>query len=145
MSNTQANKDLVTRFVAAGNERDMGTLDEILTDDFTRHCPATPDLVVNCPEDFKEFLRQDAAAHPDSHVTVEHLIAEGDLVAVWAKYSATQEGPFGPFPASGKFCSTDFGGVFRVQDGQIAELWVTWDNLSLLIQLGHIDPPGAAS
>jgi steroid delta-isomerase-like uncharacterized protein len=143
MSQAQANKELVRRFFDAGNERDFDALDELLTADFTRHCPATPGVEVNCPDDFKRFMRQDIASVPDARVEVRHLLAEGDMVAVWANYSGTQEGPFGPFPASGKFCSTDFGGVFRVEDGRLAELWVTWDNLDILVQLGHIEPPPA--
>lgn len=144
MSDTQANKALVMGFVAAGNERDMDALDELLAPGFKRHCPATPDVEVNCPDDFKRFLEQDAAAVPDARVAVRHLIAEGDMVALWATYSGTQDGPMGPFPASGRSCSTDFGGVFRIQDGRIVELWVTWDNLDILAQLGHIEPPTPA-
>ncbi len=33
------------------------------------------------------------------------------------------------------------GGIFRLEDGKIAEMWVTWDNLSALMQLGHFPPP----
>jgi len=141
MDDTQANKELVMRFVTANNERDMAALDELLAPGFTRHCPATPGVDVKCPDDFKEFLRRDVAAVPDARVEVKHILAEGAKVALWANYSGTQEGPMGPFPASGRSCSTDFGGVFRIEDGRIAELWVTWDNLDILAQLGHIEPP----
>lgn len=141
MSDPQANKQLVTRFVAAGNGPDLDAFDELLTPDFKRHCPATPDVEVNCPDDFKKFIERSFAEMPDAHVRVQQMIAEDDLVALWATFSGTQEGPMGPFPASGKSCSTDFGGVFRIEDGRIAELWVTWDNLDMLAQLGHIEPP----
>lgn len=92
MSDVTRNKDLVVRFVAAGNERDMDTLDKLLAPNFKRHCPATPDVEVNCPDDFKRFLERDVAAMPDSNVAVTHLVAEDDKVAVWATYSGTQEG-----------------------------------------------------
>jgi hypothetical protein len=32
--------------------------------------------------------------------------------------------------------------VFRLSEGRVAEMWVTWDNLSMLMQLGHWSPPG---
>jgi len=144
MSKAARNKDLVQRFVDANNGRDMDAFDALLTPDFKRHCCATPGVEVNSPDDFKRFLQQDIATVPDSRVEVLHLLAEDDLVAVWATYSGTQEGPFGPFPATGKFCSTDFGGVFRIADDRLAELWVTWDNLDILTQLGHIQPPADA-
>jgi len=37
----------------------------------------------------------------------------------------------------------DVSGVFRLRDGKLAELWVTWDNLAALAQLGHFPPPPA--
>ena len=43
----------------------------------------------------------------------------------------------GPFPPSGKRLSLDFAALFRIESGKIVELWVTWDNLAALSQLGH--------
>ncbi len=44
----------------------------------------------------------------------------------------------GPFPPSGKKMQVDFGAVLRVENAMIAELWVTWDNMAALAQLGHL-------
>jgi len=74
MSDVTRVKDLVVRFVAAGNKRDMDTLDELLAPDFKRHCPATRDVEVNCPDDFKRFLERNVAARPASNVAVTHLV-----------------------------------------------------------------------
>ena len=49
---------------------------------------------------------------------------------------------FGPFPPSGKPVEIPFSGLLRLEDGKIAELWVEWDNLNALVQLGHFVPPG---
>jgi hypothetical protein len=35
-----------------------------------------------------------------------------------------------------------FIGIFRLEEGKIAELWVEWDNLATLTQLGHFPPHG---
>jgi steroid delta-isomerase-like uncharacterized protein len=137
----EANKDLVRRFVQAGNERAFDALDTIVAANFVRHSQATPDLTVGNLEQFKAFLRQDAATFPDSRVTTHQLVAEGDRVAFHGTYAGTQEGPMGPFPASGKRMEIEFFGVFRIEDDRIAELWVAWDNLAALTQLGHW-PPG---
>jgi predicted ester cyclase len=49
----------------------------------------------------------------------------------------------GPFPTSGKRMEVDFGAVLRVENGKVAEMWVTWDNMAALAQLGHLPtPPG---
>jgi len=42
------------------------------------------------------------------------------------------------------FLSRAKRGRQMIEDGRIAELWVTWDNLSGLAQLGLLPPPGAA-
>jgi predicted ester cyclase len=47
----------------------------------------------------------------------------------------------GPFPPSGAKAKFDFGAMFRISGGKIAEWWVTWDNMTILAQLGHL--PGA--
>jgi predicted ester cyclase len=46
----------------------------------------------------------------------------------------------GPLPPSGRKARFDYAGVFRIETGRIAELWITWDNMTVLSQLGH--PPG---
>jgi hypothetical protein len=45
---------------------------------------------------------------------------------------------WGPFPPSGRKAQFDFGAVFRIEAGKIAEWWVTWDNLKILRALGHL-------
>ncbi|MGB5302463.1 MAG: ester cyclase, partial [Gemmatimonadota bacterium] len=51
-------------------------------------------------------------------------------------------GQMGPFPPSGKQLELPFIGLLRVENGKIAEIWVEWDNLNALAQLGHFPPPG---
>ncbi|MEJ2862814.1 ester cyclase [Actinomycetospora flava] len=131
-------RDLIKRLEDAMNSRELALLDDIVADDFVRHCQATPDFDVRSREDFKEFLRQNTASFPDNVQTFVQVVVEGDRAGIWTTYEGTQEGPLGPFPASGKKVSFDFGGIFRVEDGKLAELWVTWDNMVILGQLGHL-------
>ena len=56
-------------------------------------------------------------------------------------YSGTQTGPMGPFPASSKKLVLPFIGILRIEDGKVAEIWVEWDNLNALAQLGHFPGP----
>ncbi len=135
------NKALVTRFGQAADARDYDTVRSLLAPDFVRHCQATPDVVVTSRDQFIEFLKADAAVFPDSRQTPRHLVAEGDLVAFWLTYEGTQRGQMGPFPPSGKKVRLDVGGVFRVRQGLLAELWITWDNATALSQLGLLPPP----
>ncbi len=135
-----ANKEVVLRFADASNNRDFEALDELITENFVRHSQATPDVQVESREEFKEFLRQDAEIFPDSKVELEQLVAEGDLVAFLGTYKGTQTGRMGAFPASGKELELEIAGMFRLEEGKLAELWVSWDNLAALTQLGHFPP-----
>jgi predicted ester cyclase len=140
---SEENKVIVRRFGEAMNTRQYHLLDEIVAPDLLRHCQATPEVDVRSLQQFKAFLKQDLAVFPDSVQTLKHLIAEGDMVAVWIGYEGTQRGQMGPFPPSGKKMRVDCAAIVRVENGKIAELWVTWDNMAALAQLGHLpSPPG---
>ena len=96
----EANKALVNRFGEALNARDFDAVRQLLTADFARHSQATPNVSVANAEQFIDYLKADAATVPDSRQTLEHIVAEGDLVAFWLRYEGTQEGQMGPFPPS---------------------------------------------
>jgi steroid delta-isomerase-like uncharacterized protein len=137
----ERNKDLVRRNAEALNNRDVTEVEATMAADLVRHSQATPELEIRSLEQFKEFLQEDWATFPDSRITITHLVAEGDLVAIWGTYAGTQQGQMGPFPATGNRMELDIAGVFRIEDDKIAEIWVTWDNVAGLAQLGLMPPP----
>ena len=57
-----------------------------------------------------------------------------------AIYSGTQTGMMGPFPPSGKRVDLPFIGILKFTNGKISEMWVEWDNVFMLTQLGHFPP-----
>jgi steroid delta-isomerase-like uncharacterized protein len=135
---TEQNKAVVRRFFDAWNSRQPNDFDDVIARDVVRHCEATPGVEARSLDQVKEFLRQDTAVFPDSTQTIKFLVAEGNLVAAWTTYEGTQQGSMGPFPPSGRKAKFDFGAVFRIEDGKIAEWWVTWDNMTILKALGHV-------
>lgn len=141
MADPEQIRDLIRRLEEAMNSRKLELLDDIVADDFVRHCEATPDFDVRSREGFKEFLRQNTTSFPDNVQTFVQVVVEGDRAGIWTTYEGTQSGPLGPFPATGRKVHFDFGGVLRVEDSKIAELWVTWDNMTILSQLGHLPAP----
>lgn len=132
----QVNKAVVRQWVNTLNENAPDSLDAFVVEGFVRHSQATPDVEVNSLEDFKRFDRETRAIFPDYQVTLEQLVAEGDLVAFWGTLSGTQEGPMGAWSATEESMELDISGIFRLEEGKIAELWITWDNLAGLTQLG---------
>lgn len=132
----EANKDLVHRFTEVTNSADWGGLAELVAEDFQRHSEATQGPKVSSRNEFIKLQQSFLASFPDQTVTIVQLVAEGDYVAMRAIYGGTQSGPLGSFPATGRRVEAPFLGVFRIEGGLIAELWVEWDNLAMLNQLG---------
>jgi predicted ester cyclase len=141
MQQAMENRQVFLRSIDAINSKNFEALNDLGKPDFVRHCQATPDVKVNSLEDFKRYLSQDSATFPDSRMTIDHVVAEGNFVAFHGTYVGTQKGPMGPFPPSNKRMSVEIAGVQRFENGKVAEMWVTWDNLSALMQLGHFPPP----
>ena len=131
---------MVRRFGEAMNSRQFHLLDEIDSPEFERHCQATPNVTVRNLDHFKEFLRQNAAVFPDSIQTLQHVIAEGDMVAVGVTYEGTQ---MGPFRALGKGCGLTSGPFSGLSTGKLLRCWSHGDNMAALSELGYFPPPVA--
>jgi hypothetical protein len=77
----------------------------------------------------------------DCRIVLEHVIAEGELVAVNTRFTGTHREVFawlnyGPWPPTGKSTDVREMFVFRVAGGRMVEVWSAWDQLSLARQLG---------
>lgn len=142
VSQTEANKEVILQFTEALNSGNLDIMDDLFKRDFVRHCQASGDMQIRNLEEYKQFQQQFLAAFPDAYTTNHIIIAEGDYVAGYATLTGTQKGPLGPLPSFGKKMNSDFLSIFRFEDGKIAELWVEWDNVALLTQLGHFPQPG---
>ena len=75
-------------------------------------------------------------AFPDLRITVDQMIAEGDLVAVRFVGEGTNTGSTNGMPATGKPVRIPGITVFRFADGKIVEEWPMFNELDLLRQLG---------
>jgi predicted ester cyclase len=137
----EANKEVMRRFVEAQNEGDIDLIRELVAPDVVRHCQATPEVEVRSLEQFITFYEEYMASFTNPRMTIDLLVAEGDMVAGLLTFTGRQDGPMGPFPPSGKDVDGKFLTIARLDGGLIAEWWVEWDNLTMLTQLGHLPPP----
>ncbi len=137
----EANKAVARRYSEeVGNKRDLAVIDEVLAENYVRHCQATgPD--VRGREAMKALYREWHATFPDYRETLEIAIGEGDYVAGSITVRGTQKGQMGPFPPTGRVMDCKAIGIHRLEDGKIAESWVAWDNMATLAQLGLLPPP----
>jgi steroid delta-isomerase-like uncharacterized protein len=137
-----SNKELIKQFTELINNKQFDKLSSIIKEDFKRHSQATADMQeINSLEEFISLQEGFISSFSDQKVTLEKVIAEKDYVAVYATYSGTNDGPSPPFPATNKFAELKFLSLFRIEDNKIAEMWVEWDNLNFLAQLGLFPPP----
>jgi steroid delta-isomerase-like uncharacterized protein len=82
--------------------------------------------------------REERKALPDMRVTVNQLVAEKDLVAVyWTAVGTNTQAGMG-FPATGKKIKIDGMTLFRFKSGRICEEWSVWDMLSVMRQAGLV-------
>ena len=139
---TQAkkNKEIVMKSFEVVANGDYEGMDMYIAENYVRHCQATPELVIESLDAFKEFIRNDRKSIPDQKLNIKMLVAEDDLVAFWGTYTGTHTGQMGPFPPTGKSANLDFSGLHRLENGKVVETWVTWDNVTILGQLGLFPP-----
>jgi predicted ester cyclase len=94
-------------------------------------------------DEFKQFEQTLHKSFSEGQVTYEIMIAEGDIVAAYATFTGVNTGPLGEVEATGKSVHVKFLAMFRIETAKIAEIWVEWDNVSRLAQLGLSPTPGA--
>jgi steroid delta-isomerase-like uncharacterized protein len=93
------------------------------------------------PSDFKTFHAAYRKAFPDMRIHIDHVIAEGDLVAMRWTVAATHRGELMGLVATGKPSRFEGMSFLRIRDGKIIEGWNVFDQLSMFKQLGVTNIP----
>ena len=129
------NKALVKRLYDELNKGNLGVIDTLVEDNFVEHEEQPPGLPTG-KEGVKALFAMLWGAFPDLHMTVEQMIAEGELVSAFVTMKGTQRGEFMGVPASGKAVSVPFSDLLRVQHGKVTEHWGVMDSAAMMQQLG---------
>src|SRR4028118_713118 len=160
------NKALVRRFVdevqSTGN---IDLIDEVCSPGFVNH--SAPPGIPADREGLKILTAMFRGAFPDSHFTIEDMVAEGDKVATRKTFHGTHGGDFmgmppparvarggqvaprkafhGPhggdfmgMPPTGRVVSMGLIDIVRVSVGRVVEHWAMGDSLGMMQQLGVI-------
>ncbi len=131
---TEESKALVNRYVEAFNTANFTLFEAVFDYDVVDHNPPPkqgPGL-----SGIKQTFQMMDAAFPNSHLTVEDVIADGDRVAVRMTIRATHQGEFRGVAPTGKPIAMTRISIFRVANGKIVEWWHNEDILGMLRQLG---------
>jgi predicted ester cyclase len=132
----EANKLIVTRYWEdLWNNKNSQVIDQITKKDVKLHFPPGQ---AHQPTSLKVWLETAVTAFPDVRFSVQEIIAEGDKVVCRWSYKATNTGPFLESGATNKDVTDQGINMFRIEDGKIAEMWMSGDSLGLLKQLGAI-------
>ncbi|MEM9013152.1 MAG: ester cyclase [Pseudomonadota bacterium] len=87
------------------------------------------------------FNRALFAGFPKLDVSVEEVVAEGDLVVVRSRLTGANDGVFLGAPPSGEIVDVPDLTLFRVHDGQIVEQRYFTDLLAVMTAIGALPSP----
>jgi steroid delta-isomerase-like uncharacterized protein len=133
MSEQARNKTLIEDHYAAFWSGDEDAMRMQLAADIVDH--AGPPGAPQGTEAVIAYARGMRAAFPDTKVVLLSSVAEGDHVAVHARWHGTHKGPFLGIAATGKTVVFEGMVFWRIADGRIAERWAILDTAALMRQL----------
>ena len=137
MSDEERNKALMRRFYdELWSGGDLEALPEIIAEDFVdRQCPPG---APSGREGLAGLVAAWRTAFPDMRESVEHLVAEGEMVVGHFTMRGTHEGEFMGVAPMGRSVTMSVVDVVLIKDGRISELWYAEQMLELLQQLGAV-------
>ena len=136
----EENKEVVRQFIERTDNGDISTIDELTTNNFVfRYYGANP------PEEFnKEQLKQvgenSSTAKSDKLVTIEDIVAEGDRVVTRVTEIMKHTGKLLNVESTGKTITNYRFNIWRLEGGEIAEVWALNNQLFLFQQMGVLPP-----
>jgi predicted ester cyclase len=133
MSPIEDNKNIVRRYrQELMNVGNLNVIDEIFPSRFFLN---GQDLT---PESFKPMAAMWRTAFPDLYYTLEHLIADGEMVVEHWTARGTHRGRLFGIAPTGKYFESIGINIHHIVDGKIVEIWEASDGLVLLQQLGVV-------
>jgi predicted ester cyclase len=139
---SEQNKQVVRRFyedvMNAGN---TAALAELMVLDFRDHGEA----MFGESQGRDTLQRGVEAVHQlvtGMSVSIEHILAEGDLVGVRGRMRCVHTGPFLGVPATGRELVWKGLAIFRLEQGKIVERWFNSDSIAIYRALGLAPLPG---
>ena len=121
-----------------GNEQ---AINEIIDSSYIIYSPIFPDGLKGI-DSLKNFLETNAVPYPDFKVTIGEFYVKDDIIFSYWTLTATNTGPLGELPATGKAINISGFAVSKVKNGKIYEEETFWNVLELYQQLGFtLTPP----
>jgi predicted ester cyclase len=141
--------------MAARADANMAVLRRAIDEIFNRgHLAAADDLIASDyvnrdatpgqgggPSGVKHVATMYRTAFPDLRLTIEEMLAVEDRVIVRVRETGTHLGPLLGAAPTGRRVEWTWIGIYRIDNGRLAERWGVIENLHLLQQIGLVSPP----
>lgn len=130
------NKAVISRLFEGIRRGDLATFNAISDPDSITHTASGASQKGGAPfADLKSACPICIAVDP-REITIDFMLAEGDLVTVRSTIRGTQVGQLIGIPPTGKQFVVSYTNVYRIRAGRVVENWVSMDRLGLAQQLG---------
>lgn len=138
------NAEAALRIHEAFNRQDLDALVAETSESIT-HTDHGRGATMKGREELRNWMAAWIGGFSDGQTTDQQVHDAGDTVIVQFIGQGTNDGPLGPLPATGRHASLDFCQIYRFGPDGLVDVWDTYyDMLSLLVQLGHAQPPPMA-
>jgi steroid delta-isomerase-like uncharacterized protein len=130
-SQEERNKDIIRSFIQEiFNDHDLSLVEKYFGDESVEGSSQAgkggDGLRLMLTEFFKGF--------PDWCATIEHIVAENNLIMIFLIGSGTHKGEFRGTPATNKPVNIKSADLYKIEDGKIKGHWDVVDQLHLLKQ-----------
>jgi predicted ester cyclase len=142
MTDFNANKTLARRFNDLFDAHDLDGCFELLSADFRGYATGAPGAMDR--QAFRHLAEGFHSGFSNGRHDYKSQVAEGDKVATYAIWSATNSGVFNGIPPTGKRVEMEIFILDTISDGKIVEHRGYFDVMGLLTQIGAIPPAAAA-
>lgn len=113
---------------------DLEAAAALLTEGFIANLPGAPEPL-HGRETWMAGARAMLDGFPDLSIEIEDIFSAGDKVAVRLSFRGTHQGTFEGLPATGRPVSFRSIEIYRLEEGKIAEEWVSPDMIGLMSQI----------
>ena len=118
------------------SQGNMNAISELIAPEYVNHDPNVPGGAWQGLEGAKALIGTYRTAFPDVQFSIDHQIAENDLVMTRWTARGTHTGTLGQFPISHKPVVITGTNLKRIVNGKTVEEWANFDMLGLLRQIG---------
>jgi predicted ester cyclase len=137
---SESNKELVRFITEEGlNKGELGFINDVFTPDYEVHTAGLS--LPKGPAAFQMAVEFWKRAFPDFTCVIQHMISDGEFVALRFRTTGTHTGTLMWIPPTGKEFVVAGVDLHRVVDGKVVESWISDDFPRILFELGIVEEP----